>query len=227
MVQGRFITFEGGEGGGKSTNLQFAADWLRQRGIAVLATREPGGTVMAEAIRALLLNPDLPAMHADTELLLMFAARNEHLQHKILPALAQGQWVLCDRFTDASYAYQGYGRGLPLERIRILEQWVQGVLQPDQVLLFDLDGATGMQRVQTRNQASQTRKDRFERESGDFFEKVRQGYLARAAQAPERFQVLDAARPLSEVQARLAGILAALIRLSPVVPGVPDRAGGP
>ncbi|HPE60726.1 MAG TPA: dTMP kinase [Thiolinea sp.] len=227
MARGLFITFEGGEGGGKSTNLQFATEWLQQRGIAVLSTREPGGTVVAEAIRTLLLNPELPSMHADTELLLMFAARNEHLQQKILPALIQGQWVLCDRFTDASYAYQGYGRGLPLARIRALEQWVQGTLRPDRVLLFDLDGATGMQRVQARNQAKLTRKDRFEREADDFFEKVRQGYLAQAAQEPERFQVLDASRPLEVVQARIARVLDTLIRQNPAAADTPDTVPDP
>lgn len=200
--RGLFITLEGGEGAGKSTNAQWIANYLRAAGKSVLITREPGGTVVSEAIRHVLLSPDLPHMHADTELLLMFAARNEHLQTKILPALQEGIWVICDRFTDASYAYQGYGRGLPLERIATLETWVQGRLRPDYVLLFDLDISTGMARAQTRGKA-----DRFEQEQMAFFERIRTGYLQRAQQAPERYPIIDASQSLAEVQQQLQHVL--------------------
>lgn len=202
MSRGLFITLEGGEGAGKSTNALWLADYLRERGKTVLVTREPGGTEIAEAIRGLLLSPDLPAMHSDTELLLMFAARNEHLQRKILPALAQGMWVICDRFTDATYAYQGFGRGIDQQRIAQLEAWVQGELRPDYVLLFDLDVETGMARAQARGRA-----DRFEQEHSAFFEKIRAGYQQRAAQHPERYPIINAGLPLVQVQARLQQIM--------------------
>lgn len=202
MSRGMFITLEGGEGAGKSTNAAWIADYLRAQGKEVLVTREPGGTTVAEAIRAVLLSPELPAMHADTELLLMFAARNEHLRQKILPALDQGTWVICDRFTDATYAYQGYGRNISLTRIAELENWVQGSLRPDYVLLFDLDVATGMARALARGRA-----DRFEQEQSAFFERIRTGYLQRAGQASERYPIIDAALPLEQVRAQLQRIL--------------------
>lgn len=202
MKRGLFMTLEGGEGAGKSTNAEWIAAFLRQHGKDVLVTREPGGTQVAEAIRQVLLSPELPAMHADTELLLMFAARNEHLQQKILPALAQGTWVVCDRFTDATYAYQGYGRNIALERIAALEHWVQGTLRPDYVILFDLDIATGMARAAARGRA-----DRFEQEHSVFFERVRHGYQQRAAQQPERYFSVDASQPLAQVQAQLQQVL--------------------
>lgn len=200
--RGTFITLEGGEGAGKSTNASWLADYLREQGKEVLVTREPGGTEVSEAIRAVLLSPELPAMHADTELLLMFAARNEHLRKKILPALEQGRWVICDRFTDATYAYQGYGRNISLQRIAELEQWVQGDLRPDYVILFDLDVATGMARAQARGRA-----DRFEQEQVDFFERIRAGYQQRAMQAPERYPIVDAGRELEQVQAQLKQVI--------------------
>lgn len=198
MKRGLFITFEGGEGGGKSTQLPIAAEYLRQQGIAVITTREPGGTVVGESIRAVLLNPQLPAMHPDTELLLMFAARNEHIQRTILPALNQGQWVLCDRFTDATYAYQGFGRGLNQDRIAELETWVQGVLRPDHTLLFDLAVGIGMGRAKKRGAA-----DRFEQEQLAFFERIRAGYLARAQQYPQQYRIVQAEHSLEQVTAQM------------------------
>jgi dTMP kinase len=206
MSRGVFITLEGGEGAGKSTNASWIADYLRSHGKDVLVTREPGGTEVAEAIRAVLLSPELPAMHPDTELLLMFAARNEHLRQKILPALEQGTWVICDRFTDATYAYQGYGRHISLARIAELETWVQGHLRPDYVFLFDLDVATGMARALARGRA-----DRFEQEHAAFFERIRAGYLHRAGQMPERYPIIDAALPLEQVQAQLQCTLANIL----------------
>ena len=207
MKRGKFITLEGGEGAGKSTNVPWIADYLRAQGKDVLVTREPGGTEVAEAIRNVLLSPDLPGMHFDTELLLMFAARNEHLQQKILPALAQGTWVICDRFTDATYAYQGYGRGISLHRIATLEQWVQGELRPDYVILFDLAIETGMARAQARGRA-----DRFEQEHMAFFEKIRAGYQARATINPEQYPIIDAALPLTQVQAQLQCALDTMLK---------------
>lgn len=197
---GCFITLEGGEGAGKTTHMQTVADYLQRHHIDVVTTREPGGTVVSEAIRAVLLNPELPSMHADTELLLMFAARNEHIKRKIMPALARGQWVICDRFTDATYAYQGYGRGLELQRIHALEQWVLGDLRPDYTLLFDIDVETGMQRVKKRSADQAVAVDRFEREQAEFFSKIRAGYLARAKEFSERFRVLDAAQAIGQVR---------------------------
>ena len=206
-MQGRFITLEGTEGAGKSTNLEFMADWIREQGIELVVTREPGGTQISEKIRSLLLDPDNKSMHADTELLLMFAARAQHLHEKILPALAQGKWVLSDRFTDASYAYQGAARGLGFERIAPLEQWVQGEVQPDCTFFLDLPIELGMQRVAERNQG----KDRFEQEQQDFFEQVRQGYLQRVALNPDRYRVIDASVPLIDVQAQIQAQLEALL----------------
>lgn len=206
MTRGKFITLEGGEGAGKSTNANWIADYLRDKGKVVTVTREPGGTEVSEAIRHVLLSPTLPAMHCDTELLLMFAARNEHLQTKILPALAAGAWVICDRFTDATYAYQGYGRGVPLSRITQLEQWVQAGLKPDYVLLFDLEVATGMARAQARGQA-----DRFEQEQQDFFTRIRAGYQSRAAADPQRYQVIDAGQPLEQVRECLRQVLDSIL----------------
>jgi len=196
-MSGRFITFEGGEGAGKSTNIAYVADWLQRRGIEVVVTREPGGTDSAEAIRALLLQQQLPLADM-TELLLVFAARAQHLSEKILPALMAGQWVLCDRFTDATYAYQGGGRGLDMGQIATLETLVQGALRPDLTLLFDLPVAQGMQRAGRRGEL-----DRIERETGDFFERIRQCYLARADAEPERIRRVDASGELAQVQRQL------------------------
>lgn len=206
MKRGVFITLEGGEGAGKSTNVPWIADYLRSQGKTVLVTREPGGTEVAEAIREVLLSPELPGMNADTELLLMFAARNEHLQTKILPALARGEWVICDRFTDATYAYQGYGRGIALSRIATLEQWVQGDVRPDYVILFDIDVATGTARAQARGRA-----DRFEQEHAAFFERIRDGYLQRAAEMPARYPVIQAAQARVNVREQLQQVLGRII----------------
>jgi dTMP kinase len=197
----RFITLEGPEGGGKSTNQGFVRDWLRQRACQVLTTREPGGTPLGESIRGLLLDPD-GGMAADTELLLMFASRAEHLAARILPALQSGQWVVCDRFTDATYAYQGGGRGIPNARIAALETWVQGDLRPDLTLVLDVPGEIGDQRVAERGA-----RDRFEQERAEFFARVRQSYLDLARLAPERYYVIDAGAPLAQVQQDIARVL--------------------
>lgn len=197
-VTGLFITLEGPEGAGKSTNRDYLAERLRSEGIDVVLTREPGGTPLAERIRELLLTPGDEQMFVDTELLLMFAARAQHLAALIRPALARGAVVLCDRFTDATYAYQGGGRGLPIERIAVLEDFVQGALRPDLTLVFDLPIEIGLARASARGQL-----DRFEQEGRAFFDAVRSTYLSRAAAAPERYRLVDAALPLTEVQASL------------------------
>ena len=185
--RGRFITVEGVEGAGKSTQMGVIGDFLNEQGIGVVTTREPGGTELAEAVRELLLDPDNRGMSTDTELLLVFAARAEHLHKVIEPALESGDWVVSDRFTDATFAYQGGGRGVEAARIAILEQWLQGDLRPDLTLLLDLPVKTGMARIAARGQA-----DRFERESEAFFERIRDCYLRRAADEPRRFRRIDA-----------------------------------
>lgn len=201
-AKGRFITVEGGEGAGKSSNLAFIQSLIETAGKQVLFTREPGGTPLGEAIRELLLGHKHTGMADDTELLLMFAARAEHLQQKILPALERGIWVLCDRFTDASFAYQGAGRGLSLEKIAKLQQFVQGNLRPDLTLLFDVPVDTGLQRAGKRSEP-----DRFESENRDFFEKVRAGYLQIATQEPDRVQVIDASPALEIVQDQIKSVV--------------------
>lgn len=205
-MSGLFITLEGPEGAGKSTNRDYLAERLDSAGCEVLLTREPGGTPLAERIRELLLEPSAEPMAADTELLLVFAARAQHLAQVIRPALAAGKVVLCDRFTDATYAYQGGGRGLSLERIALLENFVQGSLRPDLTLVFDLPVEIGLARAAARG-----RLDRFEQEAQGFFEAVRQTYLARARLAPERYRLLDAAQPLDAVQAQLDRLLPELL----------------
>lgn len=200
-TSGRFITLEGVEGAGKSTNLRFVSDWLSARGIDHVVTREPGGTALGEQLRALLLAPETGDLCAMSELLLMFAARAQHLTEVIEPALAQGQWVLCDRFTDATYAYQGGGRGLPTAAIANVETLVQQSRRPDCVLMLDMSVAAGMERARIRGTL-----DRFEQEPLDFFERVRAGYLARAENNP-RYHIVDAAQALACVQAALADIL--------------------
>lgn len=208
---GQFITLEGTEGSGKSTNLMFIEQWLRDRDIDVVVTREPGGTAIGEAVRHILLDKQYGEMTPDTELLLMFAARNQHLQEKILPALAAGQWVISDRFTDATYAYQGGARGLPFKRIAEIEQWVQKGRFPDRTFVFDLPIEEGMKRVAARAELSGQHIDRFEQEKIDFFEKVRATYLIRAEEAPERYTVLDAQQPLEAVQAQLQAALMSMV----------------
>jgi dTMP kinase len=204
--KGRFVTFEGGEGAGKSTNLEYVRERLAAADIPLLLTREPGGTALGEQIRTLLLSPDNRGMSSDAELLLMFAARAEHLQRVIIPALQRGTWVLCDRFTDATYAYQGGGRGIPSARIAALEDWVQGGLQPDMTILFDLPVATGLQRAGQRGEL-----DRFEQEQISFFEAVRANYRDRARQHPRRFRVVDAALELDAVRQQLDAVLDELL----------------
>ncbi|HEX7044690.1 MAG TPA: dTMP kinase [Burkholderiales bacterium] len=201
MRHALFITLEGGEGAGKSTQLQAIADWLRQRGHEVVATREPGGTPLGERLREVLLHGQ-GDMSPDAEALLMFAARAEHLARVIRPALAAGRSVLCDRFTDATYAYQGGGRGIPATRLAALEQWVQGGLRPDLTLLLDLPVEVGLARARGRGAF-----DRFEREQRDFLERVRAAYLARAAAEPERVRVIDASRPTAEVTRAITAVL--------------------
>jgi dTMP kinase len=198
-MTGRFITLEGGEGVGKSTNLEFIRGHLEAAGKPVVVTREPGGTALGEQIRAMLLGHRQDGMSADGELLLMFAARAEHLARVIRPALAEGKWVLCDRFTDATYAYQGAGRGIASERIAVLESWVQGALRPDLTLLLDAPVAIGMARAGKR----EVKADRFEREELAFFERVRQSYLDQAKRFPERYRIIDAAQALAAVQQQL------------------------
>nr|WP_218572834.1 dTMP kinase [Pseudomonas sp. R-28-1W-6] len=197
-----FITLEGPEGAGKSTNREYLAECLREQGIEVLLTREPGGTPLAERIRELLLTPSDEAMAADTELLLVFAARAQHLAEVIRPALARGCVVLCDRFTDATYAYQGGGRGLSVARIATLENFVQGELRPDLTLVFDLPIEVGLSRAAARG-----RLDRFEQEGRSFFDAVRHTYLQRAAAEPARYRVLDAAQSLAGVQQSIDRLL--------------------
>jgi dTMP kinase len=207
-VSGLFITLEGPEGAGKSTNREYLAERLGERGIDVLLTREPGGTPLAERVRELLLAPSDEPMAVDTELLLMFAARAQHLAQVIRPALTRGCVVLCDRFTDATYAYQGGGRGVSEARIAVLENFVQGELRPNLTLIFDLPVEVGLARAAARG-----RLDRFEREGRGFFEAVRQAYLRRASAEPQRYRVLDAAQPLSQVQQDLDGLLTELVEL--------------
>ena len=202
MNNGKFITLEGGEGVGKTTQLNAIRAELIAAGLQVVVTREPGGTPRAERIREMVLTPDGEAMPQICELLLVFAARSTHLHNVVLPALARGEWVLCDRFTDASYAYQGYGRGLPLEQIAALELFVQQGLQPDLTLLLDAPVELAMQRARQRNAAhGQGLVDRFEIEQQAFFERVRAGYRARAAAEQERFRIIDASRSLDAVSA--------------------------
>lgn len=201
-MPGYFVTLEGGEGAGKSTQLHAIEAWLRRHGHDVVVTREPGGTALGERIRELLLHADgHPAI--ETETLLMFAARAEHLARVIRPALAAGRTVLCDRFTDATYAYQGGGRGLARERIAVLEDWVQGALRPHLTLLLDVPVALGLERAGARGEP-----DRFERENHAFFERVRRAYLEAAAREPRRVRVVPATAPVAEVTVEIERILA-------------------
>lgn len=204
--RGLFITVEGTEGVGKSTNMGFIAELLDQRGIDYVLTREPGGTPLAEDVRQLLLQPRDEPVAEMTELLLVFAARAQHLHSLIQPALDKGQWVLCDRFTDATFAYQGAGRGLSVATIEKLQDMVQGALRPDCTVLLDAPVAVGMQRANQRSAP-----DRFESEKEAFFERVRQSYLAQAAAAPQRYRVVDAAADLTQVQSQIRELLEPLL----------------
>ena len=203
---GRFITFEGIDGAGKSTHLPWLAGRIEAAGHAIVATREPGGTPIGEALRSLILRE--PMTH-DSEALLMFAARREHLDRVIRPALARGEWVLCDRFTDATYAYQGGGHGVDRARIRQLEEWIHGDCQPDLTLLFDVPPPVSRARLD-RSAAEGRTLDKFEREAGAFFDRVRGAYLERAKADPQRFRVVDSTRPVAEVRALLDAHLAEL-----------------
>lgn len=194
-MNGRFITIEGGEGAGKSTVLDAVRELLAARGLEVVVTREPGGTAFGEAVRRLVLAPEFTGVCAESELLLMFAARAQLVREAVAPALAAGRWVLSDRFTDASFAYQGGGRGQPAERIAGLEAWVTAGVKPDLTLLLDVDVAAGRERTLGRGST-----DRIEREDPAFFERVRRAYLARAAAEPVRFRVIDAGRPPAAVR---------------------------
>ena len=202
MKRGRFITVEGVEGAGKSTCIGTIRDTLTGAGKQVIVTREPGGTALSEEIRGLLLAHRQEGVAVETETLLMFAARAEHLAKVIRPALAAGQWVLSDRFTEASYAYQGGGRGLARERIEVLEQWLQGELRPDLVLLLDIPVRLGLERA-----AQRSARDRFESEDIAFFERVRAAYLDQAQRHPQRFRIIDASRELAEVQQQINQVM--------------------
>lgn len=201
-AKGLFITIEGIEGVGKTTNIEFISDWLQQNQIDFICTREPGGTPLAEEIREVLLKPRNEQVSNTAELLLMFAARAQHIETLIQPAINQGKWVLCDRFTDATYAYQGGGRELSVETIAQLETIVQKSFRPDAVILLDVPVEIGLQRASARSEA-----DRIEKEKASFFEKVRRAYLERAAQDPERYYIVDASCELAEVQQQLKNVL--------------------
>ena len=204
---GKFITVEGIEGVGKTTQLECICTHLQRRRISCVRTREPGGTPLGEAIRELLLSHSWSSMQVDTELLLMFAARAEHLHSVIRPALDEGKWIVCDRFTDATYAYQGGGRSVSEGRIGELEDWVQGGLRPDLTVLLDAEASVGLSRARNRSAA-----DRFEQETRTFFERVRQGYLKRAMQQPDRFRVVDASRTREEVNMAIIAVVDEFIR---------------
>jgi len=201
-MKGKFITIEGGEGVGKSSNIAFILSYLKNKNIDVVSTREPGGTVVSEKIRELLLDANNKSMVSDTELLLMFAARAQHLDELIKPSLAENKWVLCDRFTDATYAYQGGGRGIAMQRIADLETWVQGDLRPDLTILLDVSIEIGMKRASERSEP-----DRIEQEKFTFFESVRQAYLQMANDFPQRYRVIDASQNLEAVQKDIATTL--------------------
>lgn len=202
MAPGKFITFEGVDGAGKSTHIAGFADALRARGKTVITTREPGGTALGEKLRELLLHD---AMHLETEALLMFAARREHIAQVIEPALARGDWVISDRFTDASFAYQGGGRGLPAAKLDALEAWVHPSLQPDLTLLFDVPLEVARERLNRSRTL-----DKFEQEQDAFFSGVRAAYLQRAARFPDRVRVIDSTRPMAEVDHELDALAASL-----------------
>jgi len=205
MKKGKFISIDGVEGAGKSTQIAFICDYLHRKGIDVAKTREPGGTDLGEKIRSLLLGLDNEGMHSETELLLMFSARNELIQNKIKPALNAGKWVVSDRFTDASFAYQGGGRQLNLNRISELESWVQGKFQADLTLLLDVGVDIGMTRIESRQS-----KDRIEKEEREFFERVRSVFIDRSKLYPERIKLIDASQSIEQVQQQIQLFIEAL-----------------
>ena len=203
MLSGKLITFEGVDGAGKSTHVEAVAQYLRDRGLNVVTTREPGGTPLGEKLRELLLHEP---MHLETEALLMFAARREHIAQIILPAIHRGDWVISDRFTDASFAYQGGGRRLALDKLQSLEQWVHADLQPDLTLLFDVPLEVARERLSAGRAL-----DKFEQEKDDFFERVREVYLMRARSFPSRIKIIDGTRPVAEVSAQVEHHVTALL----------------
>lgn len=207
MIRGKFITLEGGEGVGKTTNLTFIKDYLIHHNIPVVVTREPGGTALAEKIRLLLLDPHSEVISEQAELLLVFAARSQHIKHVIEPALSQGKWVLCDRFTDATYAYQGGGRNMRISTIEHLENLVQGSLRPDLTLLLDAPVEVGMRRAKKRGAF-----DRFEAETISFFEHVRRAYLLQAELNTQRIKLIRANQPLTDVQREIIDAMRFLVR---------------
>ena len=202
-MRGKFITFEGIDGAGKSSHVEWLAELLRQKGMTVHVTREPGGTELGEKLRELLLHM---SMDLETETLLMFAARREHLARLIEPALASGDWVICDRFSDATYAYQGGGRGLERHKLQQLEQWVHGQLQPDLTLLFDLPLDVARERIALASRVL----DRFEQERADFHERVRQAYLERWHASPGRIRVIDAQGSIDKIRKSLEEIVSSI-----------------
>ena len=202
MRRGKFITIDGVEGAGKSTQIDFIYNLLKSKGIKLILTREPGGTDLGERIRELLLGNDINSMHSDTELLLMFADRNEHIQTKVIPALESGHWVLSDRFTDSSYAYQGGGRGLDVKRIAELEKWVLQGFVPDLTFLLDVDIELGMRRIKSRGM-----KDRIEQETMDFFARVRDSYIQRSQMFPDRIKLIDATKSIENTSQQIKSIL--------------------
>jgi dTMP kinase len=199
LTRGKFITFEGIDGAGKSTHISFVSDLIRARGVELISTREPGGTPLSETLRELVLHEK---MHRETEALLVFAARREHIAQVIDPALASGKWVVSDRFTDASFAYQGAGRGVERDKLEALEQWVHPHLQPDLTFLFDVPLEVARARLDATRDL-----DKFEREKADFFAATRNEYLRRAAQFPQRFRIIDSTRPIADIQAELSTLL--------------------
>ena len=210
--RGLLITVEGADGAGKSTQMAFIAEWLRQHGIELVETREPGGTGVGEELRTILLQGKSLNISDDTELMMIFAARQQHIDEVIDPAIGQGKWVLSDRFTDATYAYQGFGRGIPLSRIAQLERWVQHGLQPALTLILDIDVEAGIERSRTRGEQP----DRFEQQALEFKQAVRAGYLARAKQFPERIRVVDSSVSVESVRQQLDQVLTHFMQTLPV-----------
>lgn len=206
-MNGKFISIEGIEGAGKSTQLAFIERYLTQQGKTVVVTREPGGTKLGEQIRELLLAPREEGMAVDSELLLMFAARAEHIEQVIKPAISRGDWVISDRFVDATFAYQGGGRGIPTDRIKQISDWTLKDLQTDMTFLFDLPVELGQQRVISRNGEI----DRFEQEKTNFFQQIRDCYLQRSQQEPERMKVIDASQNISDIESQLSNYLVKLL----------------
>jgi len=202
MRKGKFITVDGVEGAGKSTQIDLICSYLHEKGIEVVRTREPGGTEVGEKIRSVLLDVDNQEMHSDTELMLMFSSRNELIQNKIIPALNEGYWVVSDRFTDASFAYQGGGRMLDLNRISELADWVLGDFKPDLTLLLDVSVEIGMQRIEAR-----AAKDRIELEERAFFERVRSVFISRSESFPERIKLIDASGSVNDIQSKIRALL--------------------